>query len=186
MAHLLVLWLPILVSAVAIFFLSSLVHMVIPWHKSDYDRFPDESAALDALRALNLPAGEYMAPRPESREGMSSPEFKAKVERGPLVLLNIRPGGPISMGGPLGWWFVYLVVTSFFSGHVAWGAFHDHFETAGVFHTVALSAFLAYTAALWQGVIWFRRPASVAFKSTIDGLIYALVTAWIFVWLWPK
>jgi hypothetical protein len=184
--HIFALWLPILVSAVAIFILSSIVHMVIPWHKSDYARLPDEAATLDALRAMNLPSGEYMAPRPDTREAMNSPEFKAKVERGPLVLLNIRPGGPISMGGPLGGWFVYLLITSFLAGHVAWAPYHDRFDTMGVFHTVALSAFLAYALALWQGVIWFRRPVSVAVKSTIDGLVYALVTAWIFAWLWPR
>ena len=106
------LWMPVLVSAVAVFVLSSIIHMVIPWHKNDYPKLPNQDAAMDALRALNIPDGEYMAPRPDSREQMSSPEFQAKAERGPQFILNIKTGGKFSMATPLIGWFVYCVVVT--------------------------------------------------------------------------
>src|SRR5688572_1588720 len=41
------LWLPILVSAVAVFVVSSIIHMTPLWHKSDYPRLPTEDRVLD-------------------------------------------------------------------------------------------------------------------------------------------
>ena len=59
-------------------------------------------------------------------------------------------------------------------------------DTRLIFHTVALTSFMGYVMALWQGVIWFQRPALTAFKATIDGVIYAIVTGMIFVYFWPR
>ena len=95
------LWLPVLLSAVGVFILSSIVHMFVPWHKNDYAKFADEAGVLDALRGFNLAPGEYMAPRPAGRADMGSPEFAEKVKRGPLVILNIASGDSVSMGRPV-------------------------------------------------------------------------------------
>jgi hypothetical protein len=186
MHEIFVILIPTVVSAVAVFILSSIVHMVLPWHKGDYPKLPNQDAVMDALRGFNIPPGEYMAPRPDSRDDMKSPEFKAKMERGPAFILNIRPPGGFSMAGPLGWWFVYCLLISWFAGHVAWGADIPAAETHRIFHTVGLAAGLGYCAGIWQQTIWFGKPWMSTFKSTIDGLIYAAATALIFVWLWPK
>jgi hypothetical protein len=179
------LWLPTLLSAGAVFFLSSIIHMVVPWHKNDYLAFPNEDAILDALRAHNLGTGEYMAPKPSSRQDMGSPEFREKVRRGPLVILNVAQGDSVSMARPLILWFIYVVVVSAVAGHLAY-AFHDfNIDHRHIFHTVALAALLGYAGALWQQTIWFRKPAMTSFKSTFDGLIYAVVTGLIFVYFWP-
>jgi hypothetical protein len=42
MIPLTVLWLPILLSAVIVFFASFIMHMVLAYHKSDYRKLPDE------------------------------------------------------------------------------------------------------------------------------------------------
>jgi hypothetical protein len=183
------LWLPTLLSAVAVFVLSSIIHMVAPWwHRNDYGKLPDEAGVLDALRSYNLPPGEYFAPRPASGSDMRSEEFKEKVKRGPLVILNIATGDSASMGRPLALWFVYALVVSVLAGHIAFAATHGDpaADERVIFHTVALSAFLAYAAGLWQNTIWFRKPALTSLKSTIDGLLYALATGWIFCYFWPK
>ena len=60
------LWLPILLSAVVVFIVSSIIHMATPWHKGDYLKIPDEDKAMDALRPLAIPPGDYMVPRPSS------------------------------------------------------------------------------------------------------------------------
>jgi hypothetical protein len=179
------LWLPILVSAVAVFLLSSVIHMLTPWHKSDYPKLANEDAVSDALRALNIPAGEYFAPRPADRAGMRSPEFAERVKRGPVFMINIFPAGGMNMGRGLGLWFLYCLIVNGFAGHIAEGAGLMRTDDHRILHTVGLSAFLGYAAALWQGSVWYRRPWLTTFKGTVDGLIYAAVTALIFTWLWP-
>ena len=63
MVGLTALWLPILLSAVLVFIMSSLIHMVFKWHQADYLELPDEDAALDTLSKQKLPPGMYTLPR---------------------------------------------------------------------------------------------------------------------------
>lgn len=100
-------------------------------------------------------------------------------------MLMMWGGGPISMGRPLALWFVYLIVIALFAGHIADAAIASGADHNRVFHVVALTSFMGYALALWQMTIWYGRSLSITIKATIDGLIYALVTAGIFVWLWP-
>src|SRR5215471_4817036 len=92
------LWLPILVSAILVFVASSVIHMLSPWHKSDYPKMPREQEFLDSLRPLSIPPGDYMVPRPSTRADLGTPEFKAKVEKGPVTVVTVLPNGPMSMG----------------------------------------------------------------------------------------
>lgn len=55
-----------------------------------------------------------------------------------------------------------------------------------MFRFVGVTAFIAYAVALWQMSIWYHRAWSITLKSTVDGFIYALLTAGIFGWLWPR
>jgi hypothetical protein len=180
------LWLPILLSSVIVFVLSSLVHMVLPWHKSDYPSLPDEDKVMDALRPLAIPPGDYMMPRPKSRDDLKSPEFAEKMKKGPVMMFTVMPNGAMSMGRNLGLWFVYLLVVGTLSGLVAGSALPVGARYMSVFHMVGLTAFIAYSAALWQMSIWYRRAWSITIKYTIDGLIFALFTAGTFGWLWPR
>lgn len=178
------LWLPILLSAVAVFVLSSLLHMVLPWHRNDYPKMPNEQAAMDALRPLAIPAGEYMVPRPETRQALRSAEFLDRVNRGPVFMLTMWPNGMAGMGKALVRWFVYDLVVAALAGHIAWAA-----APAGlprVFHVIALTAFMGYSVALWQMSIWYHRPWRTTLKGTVDGLIYGMATGGVFVWLWPR
>src|SRR5689334_8984989 len=104
------LWLPILVSAVVIFLVSSVIHMMMPWHKNDYARVPDEDTARAAIGPLAIPPGDYMMPRPLERGEMKSEAFMNKVHQGPNIVMTVLPNGPWSMGRNMGLWFVYLVV----------------------------------------------------------------------------
>jgi hypothetical protein len=186
MSSILALWLPTLLSAVAVFILSSILHMVLPWHKNDFPAMPNEAAAMDALRPLNIPPGEYMVPRPAGTADMKSPEFAAKVQRGPVFLLNMMPNEMMPMGKALSWWFVYILVVAGIAGHIAHAVIRAPFEPREVFHTVGLSSWMGYSMALWQMSIWYRRPVKTVLKGSVDGLLYALVTGFIFCWLWPK
>jgi hypothetical protein len=186
MTSLTALWLPILVSAAIVFIMSSILHMATPWHKNDYPKMPHEDEAMDALRPLGIPPGDYMVPRATSRDALRSPEFVEKLRKGPVMIVTMLPSGAYSMGRSLGLWFVYLVVVSGFAACVAGRTLPPGAEYRPVFHSVAVTAFIGYAVALWQMWIWYRRSLTITIKATIDGALYALLTAGTFGWLWPR
>ncbi len=170
------LWLPILVSAVAVFVVSSIIHMTPLWHKTDYPRFANEDRVLDALRPIGLPPGDYMMPRPASSAEMRSAEFKEKMKRGPAVMMTVFPPWTGSMASKV----------SVFAAYIAGSAVPPGAPTfVAICRYVGVTAFAGYTLALWQMSIWYRRAWSMTLKSTFDGVIYALVTCAVFTWMWP-
>ncbi len=56
------LWLPIVVSAVLVFFASFLLNAVLSYHVNDFRPVPDEDRVMDALRPFDLPPGDYVLP----------------------------------------------------------------------------------------------------------------------------
>jgi hypothetical protein len=54
-----------------------------------------------------------------------------------------------------------------------------------VFRVAGTTAFVGYSLALWQTVIWYHRSAGTTLRTTIDGLLYGLLTGGVFGWLWP-
>ena len=180
------LWLPILLSAVFVFLASSVIHMASPWHKGDYPKIPNEDKVLDALRPLAIPPGDYMVPRPSSREEVRSPEFATKLRQGPVMMLTVLPNGPFSMGRNLGLWFAYCVVVEIFAAYIAGRALSTGAPYLHAFRFAGATAFVGYSLALWQMSIWYRRAWTTTIKATVDGLIYALLTGGVFGWLWPR
>jgi hypothetical protein len=180
------LWVPILLSAVFVFVLSSIIHMVLRYHRTDYAKVPSEDEAMAALRKLGIPPGDYMFPCGTGPKDMKNPEFLKKVELGPVGTLTVLPPGGFAMGKRLGMWFVYCVVVGLVAAHVAGTTLPAGTPYKMVFHTVALTAFAGYALALWQSSIWKSTKWSTTIKATFDGLLYALLTAGTFGWLWPK
>ena len=106
------LWLPILVSAVLVFIASSVIHMMIGYHRADYRRVPAEDDTAEALRKAAIPPGDYMLPSPGSRNAMKDPVFREKLTKGPVVFMTVVRPGPPAMGPQLIQWFIYCVVVS--------------------------------------------------------------------------
>ncbi len=186
MVSILSLWLPILLSAVFVFVLSSLIHMVLGYHANDMRKLPDENALAETLRKLNIPPGEYILPHAASPREMNSPEYQEKVKKGPGAILTIWPGGRPSMAANLSQWFIYSILIGIFAAYVAGRALGPGAHYLAVFRFAGVTAFACYAIAGWQNSIWFKRSWSVTLKNTFDGLVYALVTAGTFGWLWPR
>lgn len=178
--------LPIVVSAVIVFVVSSIIHMVLPYHRSDFRKLPKEDEAQEALRRFNIPPGDYIVPYPEGREGMKKPEFIEKRNKGPIVFMTVLPGGPVSMSQSLVLWFLYSILVGLFAGYIAGRALGPGAHYLEVFRFVGAAAFMGYAFALLQNSIWYKRNWGFTFKSVFDGLIYALLTAGTFGWLWPR
>ena len=180
------LWLPILASAVVVFLVSSIFHMVAPHHKNDVSGFRDkEDAVLSGLREQGVTPGAYMFPFPETMKEMSSPEMIEKMNRGPVGYMVVYPNGPFRLGKQLVQWFVYSLLIGLFVAYVASMTLpsgEDYMRVFRVTGTVAVMAYALSTVheSIWKGVRW-----SVTAKFIFDGIAYGLVTAGCFGWLWP-
>ena len=117
---------------------------------------------------------------------MKSPEFAQKMNEGPNLFVTVLPNGPFNMARPMIGWFIYLIVVGIFAGYVAGRALPPGTVYLQVFRFVGTVAFVGLTMALWQMSIWYRRSWSTTVKATVDGLIYALLMAGVFGWLWPR
>jgi hypothetical protein len=186
MTSLMSLWLPILAASVLVFLVSWVLNAALPWHKGDFRALPDEARFNDAVRALAIPPGDYVTPRAGSMQEMQSAEFLRKKNEGPNILMTVRPNGMAGMGSMFVQWFLYLIVVSLFGGYVASRALPPGADYLSVFRFVGTTTFAAYALALWPLVIWYGRSTGTTVRQTIDGLIYALLTAGVFGWLWPR
>ena len=174
---------PILVAAVLVFLASFILHMVLPYHRSDFRRVESEDALMESLRKLGVGPGNYMMPYAASPSAMKDPAFLEKKKRGPVAVLTVMRDP--SMGMSLAQWFVYCVMVSVFAAYIAGRALGPGAEYLEVFRFSGAAAFGAYGLALWQNSIWYKIAWSTTLKSNIDSLIYGLLTGGAFGWLWP-
>lgn len=181
------LWLPILLSAVFVFLASSVIHMALKWHNSEYRQLPSEDVIRDAFQKADPAPGQYVVPwcmDPKERESEAT---RHKYEQGPVALIWLMPKGMPNMGKSLGLWFVFNLVLAFFvaylAGHVLPTGPHMYLK---VFRVVGAAAFMAHGLGQISGSIWMGKPWSATAKDLLDSLIYALLTAGTFGWLWPK
>jgi hypothetical protein len=186
MVDVLQLWLPILLAAIGVFVVSSVIHMLTPWHKGDYRKLPQEDQVLSALRPFAVPPGDYMGPQPASMADMNSEAFKQKAALGPRVMLTVFPGGSLGMGKNLAGWFVYSLLIAAIVAGLDCLVFPRGADGHDIFHVSLIVGALAYAGGLWQMAIWYHRSLVTTVKSTIDGLIYAAITAGLLAWFWPS
>ncbi|NOT35663.1 MAG: hypothetical protein HOP12_16100 [Candidatus Eisenbacteria bacterium] len=180
------LWLPILVSAVIVFVASAIIHMVLPYHRSNFGKVPAEDGVMEALRKFSIPAGDYMLPSAGSPDAMKDPAYKAKLKQGPVVLMTVLPSGGYTMGRNLFVWFLFCLGVSVIAAYVTGRAVGAGTRYLEVFRFAGVTSFIAYALAQWQESIWHQRKWSTTFKHTFDGLVFGLLTAGTFGWLWPN
>ena len=178
------LWLPILLSAVIVFIASSIMHTLLPYHRNDYQKLPDEDKVLSILRAAGLKRGLYVFPYCTHKE-MKSPEVIEKYKVGPVGMMTVFPSGPPVMPIFLGLWFGYCLLISFFVAYLAGHTVAPATPYPAVFRVVGTGAFLTYGLGTLSNGIWKGQPWGFVIKEAVDGLIYALLTAGTFGWLWP-
>jgi hypothetical protein len=185
MVPLTALWLPILLAAVIVFVASSIMHMVLPYHRSDYKKIQDEDKVRAAVRAANLSPGLYIFPYCTHAD-MKSPELVEKQKQGPVGFMTIAPNGPPNMAKFLGLWFMFLLIVGVFVAYLTGRVLPPKVNYLEVFRVAGTTAFMAYGLANFTNGIWRGQPWSMVAKEIIDGLVFALLTAGTFGWLWPR
>ena len=185
MVSLLTLWMPIVLSAIFVFIASSIMHMFLPYHRSDYRALPEEEKALTSLRGLGLTKGLYVFPFTTHKE-MRSPAMVEKYKAGPVGMMTVLASEPPPMPRFLGMWFLFCLIVGVFVAYVCAHTLRAGMPYRGVFRVAGTVAFMAYgvgrlSDAIWRGTTW-----SMTIKEVIDGLVYGLLTAGTFGWLWPR
>jgi len=184
MVPILDLWLPIALAAIAVFAASSVIHMLLGYHAGDKSQLPGEDAVMKAIGDAQVPPGNYMFPHCGGAK-MNDPALLARFEKGPVGLLNVIPSGSPAMGKNLAQWFVYCVVAGLLTAYLTGRTLAPGTDYLVVFRVSGTAAFLFYAGAQAQVSIWSAQRWSVTAKHIFDGLIYALLTAGFFGWLWP-
>lgn len=185
MVPLLTLWLPILLSAILVFVVSFLVHTVFGYHRDDFRKLPNEDAVMTALRGFDLPRGDYIMPWAGTSAAMKDPEYAKKRQAGPVAIMTVLPSGSVNMGGQLALWFASTILVGLFAAYLTSRALGPGAPYLEVFRFAGTTAFMGYSLALLQESIWHGRNWRATLLAMLDGLIYGLLTAGVFGWLWP-
>lgn len=178
------LWLPIVLSSVGVSLTSMLVWMGLKYHQSDYQGLPNEEAAREGL-GDSLAAGVYTIPYAPTHADMANPDFVQKCDAGPVAIITVFPRGMPNIGknltlGLLSYLAVGVVVAYLAGRTLTAGA-----DYLAVFRITGTVAFLAYGGGTLYESIWYGRPWSISVKLLLDALLYGVVTAGFFGWLWP-
>jgi hypothetical protein len=186
MVSLVQLWLPILLSAVLVFFASALFNMVLKfWHRPDYGKLSNEDDVRAAIRNGTPAPGMYPIPYC-APDDMKNPAVQQKFVEGPVAFLMLRPNGPMSMGGSLGTWFVFCLLVSLFAGYLGGATVASGTEPSAVFRVIAVAALLGHAFGPIPNGIWWGHPWKSVIKYVVDGIVYALIVGAVFAWLWPR
>ncbi len=184
MASIISLWMPILVSAAFAWVAGALIWTVLPHHRKDFSKVSNEEGARSALK--DLEPGQYNVPHCATRAEAETPEGRAKFEEGPNAFITVLPRGMPSMTRSLVLQFVFCVLVGVLVAYVASRTLVPGTHYLRVFRITGAVAWFTYGMAVIPDAIWFGRPWSSVAKNLFDALVYALLTAGVFGWLWPE
>jgi hypothetical protein len=177
------LWLPIIVVPIVLFFASFLAWAILPHHKPDWKKWPDEDALLKAVRESGAEPGLYLFPNiPEC--DMKNPDNQKLYARGPWGVVSVWPSKP-NMGRNMALTVLYFFVVTFFIAYLASVALPAGASFARVLQVVGTAGLLAYCAGGILQEIWFTVPLRAKVMNLLDGISYGLITAVLFGLLWP-
>ncbi len=179
------LWLPGVLSAVAVFVVSSLVHMVLRYHRADVKMLSSEEPVAAALRQVAPEPGIYFIPQIRDMSQLKDPAVIKRFEEGPVALLTIRPHGTPGIGKNLAQWFLFSLFVSFVVAYVARHTLHPGSPGIEVMRITGTVAFAAYAMGYLQDSIWKAIPWSNSLRGVLDAVLYALATGLVFRFLWP-
>ncbi|MEC9374344.1 MAG: hypothetical protein VYC34_10900 [Planctomycetota bacterium] len=178
------LWLPILLCGIALFFASFLAWAILPTHKPEWKKLPNEDEVRRMIEQQNIAPGQYLFPYCDDPKEMKDPEKKAKYATGCQGMMTIFPGPP-NMGAKMAQTVIYFLVVSFVIAYVAGETIAPGASFLHVFQIVGTIGVLAHASGQVLHEIWFTPPLRARITCFIDGVAYGLITGAIFAWLWP-
>ena len=175
------LWQPILLSAILAFVAGSVIWMIMPWHKGEWQKTSDEEGARAALRGLA--PGQYSLPYCPDQSKLEDPDMQQKFQDGPIAYITVLPSGLPVMGSKLIMMFAWNVLVAIVCAYMVSRTAAPDADYLAIFRISGTVAFVAYGMAYVQESVWFGRPWSATLKTFLDAMIYALLTGGVFGWL---
>lgn len=183
MTFLISLWLPIVVTTAVLFIASFLAWVVLPHHKPDYKRWPDEDALMRFVSESGAAPGEYLFPLIDQKD-LKEDWAMGRYDRGPWGMVNVWPAKPNMAANMIKTVLFFLVVTVLV-GYVGQAALPAGAAFGEVFRVVGVTAMLAHTTGGMCREIWFTRPLRAKIMDALDGIVFGLLTGLVFALLWP-
>ncbi len=179
------LWLPIVLTVVAIFFASSIIWMALPIHKKDFKQLgAAEESALSAIRSWGLSPGVYMFPMCDPKATKDNAVAKERLKTGPWGNVTLLTESP-TMGKCLGMWVVNIVILTVLIAYVTAQSNPAGAGWVQVVQVAFTTALLAYGGSCLTDSIWKGRPWAMLPGAIFDAMVYAAITSALFAWLWP-
>ena len=183
---LLSLWAPILLGTLLAWVASALIHMLLKYHNADHRALPNEAEVAAAIAAGRPSPGIHTLPHCSDMKQMGDPALQQRFRDGPVAVVTVmRPGLP-AMGKLMLQQILYFLFGTALVGFCATLALPPGASYLVVFHFVAVVGFLAFGWAVIPYSIWYGHPWATSARYLLDGLIYALVIAGCYGWLWPS
>lgn len=179
------LWIPVLVSAAAVFLGSSILHMVLKYHSADMKGLPNEDAMREALGKQKPGPGQYFVPYCAGHKQMSEPAMKEKFEKGPVAMITVFPNGAVAMGRVLSQWLGFILLVSFVASYVARLTLSAGADGMLVLRVTGTVAFAGYALGNISDSIWKGQPWGNTARALMDAMIYSVLTGLTFKLLWP-
>ncbi len=183
MEFLTALWLPIILTAIVLFFASFIAWTILPHHESDFKKLDQEDQLMEFVRGLNAPAGNYMFPfmsHADQKDSEKIEKYKTGP-RGTLVMWDYP-----NMGRNLGLTFLYFLVIAVVTAYIAWsalgGALAADIRFMKAFQITGAIGVLVFASSGTLNSVWFRRRV---LTDVIDGIVYGVIMGLLFGFLWP-
>jgi len=179
------LWLPIIVGTLLAWVASMLVHIVLKYHNSDYQQLKNEDEVMKAVENGSPSLGVHTYPYCVDMAAMNDEAMQKKFARGPVGILTVFPSGMPNMGKLVPQQLGFFLVGCALVAYCATLALDTGASYLVVFRFVATASFLTFGWAVIPFSIWYGHQWSTTAKYLLDALIYGLVIAGAFAWLWP-
>jgi hypothetical protein len=141
----------------------------------------DEQRFFSALEGVK--PGQYMFPW-GSMEDWKKPEFQEKMKRGPVGILSIWTK-PMSFSLNLLLMLIFYLIVGMFVAYIGWNALGSGAKYLDVFRICGTAAFMAHAMGWIPNMIWFGGWKCFG-SYFFDSVVYTLVTAGTFGWLWVR
>jgi hypothetical protein len=159
--------------------------MVVKYHNSDYQQLSNEDEVMTAVRNGSPKLGIHTLPYCVDMSEMGNSDVQEKFNRGPVAMLTVMPNGLPQMGKLMAQQISFFLIGSLLIAYCATLALQPGADYLVVFRFISAVAFLTFGWANIPLSIWYGHPWSTTVKYLLDALIYGLVIAGSFAWLWP-
>lgn len=182
---LLQLWLPIILGTFLAWIASALIHMMLKYHNSDYQRLSNEDEVMAAVRSGSPGLGVHSFPYCIDMAEMKDEAVQQKFSNGPVGFVTVFPNGMPNMGKLVGQQISFFLVGCILIAYCAALVLEPGAQYMTVFRFTATVGFLTFGWAVIPFSIWYGHLWLTTAKYLLDALIYGLVVAGSFAWLWP-